>query len=170
MDKRELLIPKLMDHVDVDSSTGCWNWKHYTSVGGQAKVNLPGRQGLLAPRIVWELNRGEIPKGVCVCHTCDNPRCVNPVHLWLGTHEDNMRDRNLKGRARGGYSRSNKARGTDNGAAKLTDNNVREVRQRYANGWTTQTALADEFGVGQTTISRIVRHKQWKHVHVRRPR
>jgi hypothetical protein len=92
---------------------------------------------------------------MCVLHRCDNPPCINVAHLWLGTPADNARDRDTKGR--GGA-----ARGTAHGQAKLTEDRVRSIRDRYAAGGVTQKELAQEFGVCIANISMIVRRVSWK--------
>ena len=90
-------------------------------------------------------------------HTCHVPGCVNPEHLTFGTHADNMRDRNEAGRQA-------RLKGVDHGRAKLTEDQVLEIRRRYAAGGVTQLALGDEFGVVRVQIGRIVRRKAWSHL------
>jgi HNH endonuclease len=91
-----------------------------------------------------------VPDGLLVCHTCDNPPCVLPDHLFIGTDADNNADRLSKGRY--------------DSIAKLTEADVREIRSRYAAGGVTQRALAEEFGVIHQTIHSIIRRKNWKHI------
>jgi len=118
---------------------------------GYVYLRKDGRQ-VYAHRLAWEVEYGPIPKGTCVCHICDNPLCINPEHLFLGTHTDNMNDMVLKGRTQHGERRH---------SAKLTEDQVREIRQcRY---WP-QRELSNKFGVSQSTISVILAGKKWKHV------
>lgn len=101
----------------------------------------------MAHRVAWELSFGPVPAGLFVCHHCDNPRCVRPDHLFVGTHDANMRDRDRKGRL---------SHGERHVMARLTTAQVAEIRRRWRQGGVTQQRLADEFGVVQTGVSRIV--------------
>lgn len=102
---------------------------------------------------------GPIPAGHEVCHTCDNPPCQNPAHWFIGTRSDNMRDAVRKGRH--GYVLPDN-RGARHGMVKLTEEQIEEIRRRYAEGGITQRELAVEFGIGQQQISRIVRKTSWR--------
>jgi len=158
----------------------CWVWTGSRFSQGYGRLIGHGR----AHRISWEIHFGDIPDGLCVCHHCDNPSCVNPKHLFLGTKGDNIRDRNAKGRDRtpqgddhwSRISPEKVARGDRNGSrthpekmtrgekywsAKLTEDEVRLIREFHKLGC---QVLARTFGVSPNTISRIVRRKQWKHV------
>jgi len=83
---------------DINEITGCWEWKRATNNIGYGMFRI--KQGLMrtAHRVSYELFNGPIPNGMVVCHTCDNPKCVNPDHLWVGTMLDNIRDMDSKGR------------------------------------------------------------------------
>lgn len=162
MRSEELGSLKLLEHVEVDPETGCWNWKHAKDRYGRAIVNMGGKVRNAA-RVVWEQSKGLIPEGMCICHTCDNRSCVNPDHLWLGTVADNQADMQRKGRNR-------QPKGEAVGTAKLTEKQVREILKKYDEGLVTQTALAKEYGVNDVTINYIVRRINWTHIRMRRPR
>jgi hypothetical protein len=93
--KRGTLENRFLSYVD--KSDNCWIWKGTIHKNGYGRLHI-GKKSCYAHRVSWYLKHGEIPIGLCVCHTCDNPLCVNPSHLWLGTIADNMHDRDKKGR------------------------------------------------------------------------
>jgi hypothetical protein len=136
----------------------CWLWSASVFAKLGYGMFYLGQRQLEAHRYSWELHNGEIPAGMWVLHRCDNRLCVNPGHLFLGTPADNVADCKKKGR---------QARGEKNSRAKLTEEQVREIRRRYERGWRTAQSggvLAREFGVSPSTISQIVRGKHWKHI------
>ena len=139
-----------------DHPKGCWLWTACGRGTGYGALKIAGCV-YDTHRISWMIHRGDIPAGMLVCHTCDNRRCVQPDHLFLGTSQDNVRDMIEKGR-RGII------RGAICGAAKLTDERVLQIRELFAAGAFSQRKLAPMFGVNSTTISSIVRGLTWTHV------
>lgn len=155
-------------------SSGCWEWTGSLNTSGYGHLRVNGRL-IIASRYAWERAHGPIPEGACVLHTCDNRKCVNPKHLYLGTHKQNARDRSERGRD-GGTKRSGdqnilkrhpeKAlRGSAVAQSKLTAQKVVEIRQRYfsANG-PSQRKLASEYGLSQSSVGAILRRETWAHV------
>lgn len=140
----------------VQKSDGCWVWVGTIDRYGYGKFKY--RQYMHSgSRFSWTLHFGEIPCGLCVLHQCDNPACVNPDHLFLGTHQENMADKVRKGRSKKGVPCNV---GESNGRAKLTPEDVREIRRLLADGWT-QTRLALRFGVSTTTVAGIASGARW---------
>ncbi len=89
---------RLMQAVSIDTNTGCWNWTLSAFKGGYGAFRIDNGKQVSAHRAAYQLLVGPIPEGIHVLHKCDNPRCVNPYHLWLGTHRENMLDKMNKGR------------------------------------------------------------------------
>lgn len=136
----------------VEKTNTCWNWTGARHKFGYGHFAMYGRQGT-THRFSWEFHYGKIPKGKFVLHTCDNPPCVNPKHLWLGTTQENTADKTMKGR---------QIRGEDVPVSKLKWNQVDEIRKLYETGKYTQRQLAKMYGVTQCPIARIVRNTGWK--------
>jgi hypothetical protein len=133
----------------------CLIWKSTLDRNGYGRFTWDHRQRF-AHRLAWLFSRGPIPNGMHVLHTCDNPPCVEPLHLFLGTQQDNMRDMLAKGR-------NFRPVGESHPRARLTAVQVAEIRQRVAAG-ANQTALALEYGVTSVNINRIVHHVIWRSV------
>ena len=144
---------RFWQHVDIRGPDECWPWQKALNVG-YGVIGNHGRN-ILTHRLAYELTCGPIPEGMLVCHSCDNPACCNPAHLWLGTPADNMYDRHAKG---------NYAKGARHPNSKLTTEQVHEIRRLAAMHSITQTAIGEHFGIDQTTVSDIVRHKSWRHL------
>jgi|CXWL01.1.fsa_nt_gi hypothetical protein len=141
---------------------GCWEWIAGKFPGGYGQFWINGTQKH-AHRISFEIYIGPIPEGLYVCHHCDNRACVNPDHLFLGTHQDNMDDMMSKGRVgqRGwNWRLPGHSQGSLNTAAKLTEEQVRAIRQDPRR----QQAIANDYGICQVMVSEIKRRKAWKHV------
>jgi hypothetical protein len=138
----------------VEKSEACWRWTGpVRGNNGYGAFHYLGRP-ISAHQFSWALHCGPVPAGLCVLHRCDNPVCVNPAHLFLGTHADNMADRDAKGRL---------AHGERVGCSKLTDALVREMRRLRADG-ATETELALRFNVARSTAHRVVTGELWPHV------
>lgn len=137
--------------------TGCWEWAGTVAAHGYGVFhsNYSGKYWqALAHRVSWELHNGEIPAGMDVCHSCDNTRCVNLDHLFLGTHTDNMQDASKKGRL---WDRS----GDKNPRAILNAEKAFEIRWLSASGWK-QKKLATDYGVSVGTIQKVMSQEIWK--------
>ena len=154
------LADRFAKFVDVRGEDECWLWmgaRHdfgYGKIGAGPGTNVP----LSAHRVAWELASGRsVPDGMYVCHRCDNPPCVNPAHLFIGTPADNARDAARKGRTRnhGGFP------GAANPSAKLQPDQVEAIRAAYRRREGSQEAIGRRFGIGQSQVSVIVRGIGW---------
>lgn len=141
----------------VAKSDGCWLWAGCRDSGGYGRLRWRGAT-MLAHRVAYELATGTLDADACVCHTCDNPPCCNPAHLFPGTRADNNRDMAAKGRA----NRSATSWGESHGNAKLDAVAVRRIIARYRTERVSQRQLALENGVCQRTINKIVRRIEWR--------
>lgn len=140
----------------VDPSGDCWEWTAHRKPGGYGQFTVTKGQFHTAHAVSYALTHGPIPPGMVICHRCDNPPCVNPDHLFMGTQVDNALDMFAKGRG-------NRAVGTANASARLTEDNVRTIR-RTPRGPRFLMVLAETYGVSTRTISKIRAHQTWRHV------
>lgn len=146
-----------------EPSTGCWLWTESLGSTGYGECWSTRRgRSIKASRVSFEAFKGTIPEGMFVCHRCDQPSCVNPAHLWLGTQSDNMRDAMSKGRTRGIVT--NPSRGVDQHCAKLDDITVECMRVGIASGAHSQADWVRWLGVRPCTLSEAYRSKTWRHV------
>ena len=140
---------RFADKVAPPDENGCHLWTAYTEPKGYGQFRYSGRivkaHRYAAGMVDW-------PPEIQTRHICNVPACVNPEHLTFGSNADNVRDRDESDR---------QAKGTDHGMAKLTEDQVLEIRRRYAEGGVTQRSLGDEYGVGFGAIGKIVRRKRW---------
>lgn len=151
----------------VVKSDGCWEWGGASfGPGGYGAFWLGGRNHP-AHRVAWTFDVGPVPDGMFVCHHCDNPKCVRPDHLFLGTAADNNADMASKGRAARGQRHSSVLhpetvpRCEMHGNAKLTTPSVRAIRGEYASG-ASLDLLARTYNVNRTTIHRAATHRSWR--------
>lgn len=141
----------------------CWEWQAGLFSNGYGQFRV-GRRKVRAHRAMFEAIHGPIPEGMIVCHRCDNPRCVRPTHLFLGTHADNARDRDRKGRGTRGRKRPEAGSpGERNPSARLTEDDVHRIRVRRELG-DTYSELAECFGVAKSTIAAVCRRDTWSHL------
>ncbi len=147
-------ISSFWEKVDRTRRTECWNWTAAMTCKGYGRFWISGKTFLGAHQVSWILANGLIPRGQCVLHKCDNPGCVNPDHLWLGTKGDNSLDMVSKGRS---------ARGERNSHAQISEQTVQEIRKLFRDG-TKQVDLIRRFGISQGHIHKIVRGLRWVHL------
>lgn len=150
------VVIRFQKHVKI-SESGCHEWISSLNNTGYGRFELNGKTHS-AHRIAWELANGPIPEGMCVLHHCDNRRCVNPKHLFLGSLSDNALDAVAKGRIV-----SPKLGGENHPMVKLTKEKVLEIRASHTKG-ETQKDIAVRHNISQTHVSSIVRRKTWKHI------
>lgn len=142
----------------------CWRWTGLRLRNGYGRIMVDGvRQG--AHRAAYILRYGAIPPGpgyhgYCVCHACDVRDCVNPDHLFLADHAENVRDRDRKGRGAPGHTVSLRTRGERHPLSKLTEDDVRSIRADRR----LYREIADEFGIHETTVCNLKRRHRWSHI------
>jgi len=149
--RRRPTVEHFWKKVNKDTPNGCWEWTGARLPFGHGQIAV-NRKTQLAHRFSYELHIGPIPAGMEVCHHCDNPCCVNPAHLFLGTHADNMADMHQKKRRSRGRT------------AILTEAKVVEIRQKYTPYVVTFRMLAAEYGVSIEAIANVIWRRNWKHV------
>lgn len=155
--KKVPIVERFWRNLTPGSPDECWEWQGQMS--RKYGVLSISRVPRLAHRLSYELHNGPIPDGMSVCHSCDNPVCCNPSHLWIGTHADNNADMRAKGRDAPLVARN----GEDNGFSKLREVDVLEIRRLATNG-IAQIELARRYNVCPTTIGFVVRRETWQHI------
>ena len=140
----------------VNKTDTCWLWTANKNEDGYGAFYF-NKKDRKAHRVAYELWNGEIPADMCVRHTCDEPSCVNPAHLLVGTHTENMRDKVERGR-----QRTNPPLGENHKLSKITDDEVREIR--VLRGFYSQTELGKMYNISKSQVYRIYHKKNWKHI------
>lgn len=150
------LEERFWEKVEIRGADECWRWSAGVSSSGYGMIHCPDRYYQIGAHVCsWELSHGcQPPADMMVCHRCDNRLCVNPRHLFLGTHADNMADMVNKGRQN---------IGVQNPCAKLTEADVRTIRSLASRG-VTQSQIGIMFGIDQSTVSNVNTRKTWSHV------
>lgn len=182
MNKRDEVLKELL--LGVCKIDGCWEWQKWKDKDGYGLIKIE-KSYHRAHRVSWSLHNSEIPEGLVVMHLCDNPRCVNPNHLALGTVAANNFDRNRKGRsAKGDQNGSRKypervskgirkaraekperfARGERSARSRLKPEQVIEIRRAYAAKELNQVQLAEIYKISQASLSYLILRKSWKHI------
>lgn len=133
--------------------TPCWEWQGCIQANGYGRITHK-RKTQYSHRFMWEAFNGPIPDGLDVCHKCDNRKCVNPGHLFLGSRKDNMADARVKNRLQRGECRYNSV---------LTEDKVRKARALRSQGMKAKD-IAKQMGVGYQTLLKAVNYKTWRHV------
>jgi HNH endonuclease len=152
---QSLSMPQRFWSRAVEDENGCWVWARGRHHDGYGAFFYEG-QRVYAHRLAWQLARGEIPKGLLVLHRCDNPPCINPKHLFLGTRRDNALDRDKKGR-------NVTSSGEKNGSAKLSESDVVKILEGLSQG-ETRRALARRFDISPSMVTNIYSRKNWKSI------
>lgn len=143
-ERQRSLETRFTEKYDVDRDTGCWLWNAHKDKDGYGRIQYAGK-AWRANRIAWLIHHGDIQKGRIICHTCDVTACVNPEHLYLGTHKSNMRDKVDR-------HREAPQQGEQNHFAKLSNVDVRNICAVYKLCSISQSSLATIYNVTQSAI------------------
>ncbi len=153
--------PEARFWAKVQITDGCWEWQgfclpvtNHPELRGHGQIRIDGRV-VLVHRYSYELHHGPIPDGLLICHSCDNPPCVRPDHLFIGTHADNTED---------AYRKQRLVQGEQTCTAILTAVIVREIRARCVTRTESYAALGRVYGVNEATIRALVHRKTWRHL------
>lgn len=163
---REQRISSFWDRVDqsydtaINNGNSCWLWTGSKCIAdGRGEYDFDGKRKMKAHRISWVLANGPIPDGKDVLHKCDIPLCVKPSHLFLGTHQENMRDKGRKNRSSGFCHRKSAKSASD-----LTKEEVLTMRAEYTGEHGNVCRLAEKYGLKPPAVSSIIQRKCWKDV------
>ena len=151
------LIERFSEKWELNKDNGCWEWQHATSSKGYGQIKIPKqRKQIPAHRLSYLIHYGEIPDGMLVCHKCDNPKCVRPSHLFLGSYADNSQDMAKKDRHLFGEKHPHN---------KLTEIHVRRIHSLFHDDGVSQGKIAQIYGIGQSTVWKILHGYRWEKVY-----
>jgi hypothetical protein len=145
------VIERFIDKID--KSGECWEWTAGKDPDGYGIFHH--KKSVRAHRFAYKIFKGDVPSGMCICHICDNPGCVNPDHMWIGSVTENNRDRESKGR-------SDPQHGERGHNAKLKNYQAEEIRVKYIPRKYTYQMLADEYGLCPEAIRNIIKNKTYQ--------
>lgn len=148
---------RFWEKVDIQGPDDCWEWQASLNYFGYGRFNVRGKVWK-AHRMSYLLDTGTDPEGMCVCHSCDNPKCVNPAHLFLGTYAENNADMKTKGRATGGSMP-----GEQHPMSKLTEAQALKVLA-FKDGVKSQQSVGEMFGISGKQVGYIWRGQSWGHL------
>jgi len=147
------LAERLKRSSTVDPVSGCIRWTGNVNNKGYGLIGIGAKDTALVHRVAWELANGPIPAGMCLCHRCDVPLCINPAHMFIGSQQDNMADKMQKGRHVA-------LRGHEGPGAKLSEEQARSILADARS----PSVIAAEFGIGESAVRRIKNGSTWRHL------
>jgi hypothetical protein len=153
----EHLLARLLNGIIIDPITECWEWQKTNNGQGYGTLTV-NHKTVFAGRLLYEITNDKIPLDMMLCHTCDNPSCINPDHRFIGTQLDNMQDCARKGRTNTPIV---SFPGELNPSAKIKTTDVAEIRKFLSYG-ITQLQIANNYGISQAQVSNIKRGAEWK--------
>lgn len=155
-EEQQRIKERFYKHINKIQEDECWDWLACKNGNGYGLFYIHRIGRAYSHRVSYTLHLGVIPDQMLVCHSCDNTSCVNPKHLFLGNEITNAKDMVKKGRCASTGERSWKT--------KLTNEDVVTIRSKFSSGQYTYKQLAEQYGVGQNSICRIVKRKRWSHI------
>ena len=147
--------------IEKRDGSECWIWKGAVKSDGYGNFCSGIKQFVGAHKMSWEIKHGKkVPDGMCVCHHCDTPLCVNPAHLFLGTAKENAADASKKGRLKGRET----PKGSQHGRAKITEIVVQAIRKDFSEQNLPRKNLAEKYQIPYGTVAHILAGRTWRHI------